>query len=111
MVVLIILNIILIVLLTILLIYFFRNNKKQDIDNHVCVNNDRHDKINRDEHNQRKKTKSERVFVGRFIDDEEYQQMISKRRSNISILLEEVNREYEHLKQLKNERTEGNNPR
>ena len=108
MIVLVILNIILIVLLTVMSIYFFRNNKNKDIDKYVCANDD---KNNVSEHTHRKKVKSDRVFVGRFIDDEEYQQMMDKRRSDISILLEDVTREYEHLKRLNNERTEGNNPR
>ena len=111
MVVLVILNIILIVLLTVMSIYFFRNSKNKDIDKCVCVNGDKHVENNVGEHIHRKKVKSDRVFVGRFIDDEEYQQMLSKRRSDISILLEDVTREYEHLKRLNNERTEGNNPR
>lgn len=111
MVVLIILNIILIVLLTIMSIYFFRNNKNKYIDKCVCINDYKHDKNNGGEHIHRKKVKTDRVFVGRFIDDEEYQQMMCKRRSDISILLEDVNRGYEYLKQLNNERTEGNNPR
>lgn len=111
MIVLVILNIILIVLLTVMSIYFFRNNKNKDIDKYVCANDDKYDKNNVSEHIHRKKVKSDRVFVGRFIDDEEYQQMMGKRRSDISILLEDVAREYEHLKQLNNERTEGNNPR
>ena len=43
---------------------------------------------------------SEHVFVGRFVTDDEYQQMIKSRKSDISILLEDVDREYEHLKEL-----------
>ena len=52
---------------------------------------------------QNKKINSEQVFVGRFITDEEYQQMMNNRRSDISILLEEVELEYEHFKELNNE--------
>ena len=44
--------------------------------------------------------KEERVFVGRLITDEEYQQMMKSRKSDIAILLEEVENEYEHLKEL-----------
>jgi hypothetical protein len=51
-------------------------------------------------HKEKRDPKSERVFVGRFITDEEYQQMSKNRRSDISILMEEVNKEYEHLKEL-----------
>jgi uncharacterized protein YxeA len=100
MVVLIILNIILIVVVIFFAAYFIKN-KKDDIKN-VCVNcdNDDNHEIEFDTHKQNKKIKSERVFVGRFVTDEEYQQMTKNRRSDISILLEEVNKEYEHLKEL-----------
>ena len=102
MVVLIVLNIILIVAVIFLAVYLIKN-KKDDIKN-VCVNcdndEDDNDEIELDKHKQNKKIKSERVFVGRFVTDEEYQQMTKNRRSDISILLEEVNKEYEHLKEL-----------
>jgi uncharacterized membrane protein len=104
MVSLIILNIILIIVLVFLLIYLFRNKKnintKDDCEKNESVN-----------HNQNNKNDCERVFVGKFITDEEYQQMMKFKRSDISILLEEVDNEYEHLKDLINERTEGNNKR
>ena len=35
-----------------------------------------------------------------FYSDEEYQQMMKNKRSDISILLDEVDKEYEHLKEL-----------
>lgn len=100
MIVLIVLNIILIVAVIFLAVYLIKN-KKDDIKN-VCVNcdNDEDDEVEFDIHKQNKKIKSERVFVGRFVTDEEYQQMTKNRRSDISILLEEVNKEYEHLKEL-----------
>lgn len=103
MVVLIVLNIILIVAVIFLVIYLIKN-KKDDIKN-VYVNCDNSDEDDNDEikcviHKQNKKIKPERVFVGRFVTDEEYQQMTKNRRSDISILLEEVNKEYEHLKEL-----------
>lgn len=103
MVVLIVLNIILIVAVIFLAVYLIKN-KKDDIKN-VCVNCDNSDEddnyeIELDKHKQNKKIKSERVFVGRFVTEEEYQQMTKNRRSDISILLEEVNKEYEHLKEL-----------
>ena len=103
MVVLIVLNIILIVIVIFFVAYFIKN-KKDDIKN-VCVNCDNNEEDDNDEiefdiHKQNKKIKSERVFVGRFVTDEEYQQMTKNRRSDISILLEEVNKEYEHLKEL-----------
>lgn len=103
MVVLIVLNIILIVIVIFFAVYFIKN-KKDDIKN-VCVNCDNNYEDDNGEnefdiHKQNKKIKSERVFVGRFITDEEYQQMTKNRRSDISILLEEINKEYEHLKEL-----------
>ena len=97
MVVLIILNIILIISLVILIAYLFKN--KKDDAKKVCVD-DKCNEIEYDEHKQNNNLKSERVFVGRFVSDEEYQQMMKNRRSDISILLEEVNNEYEHLKEL-----------
>lgn len=93
MVTLIILNIILIVVLVFLLMYLFRNKKttytKDDCEKNESV-----------KHNQKNKNNSERVFVGRFITDEEYQQIMKSKRSDISILLDEVDNEYEHLKEL-----------
>ena len=56
--------------------------------------------IEKIKHIQKKEPKSESVFVGRFITDEEYQQMSKSKRSDISVLLEEVNKEYEYLKEL-----------
>ena len=92
----IILNIILIITLTILVLYIFKNNKNST--ENVSVNNKCSVESNED--NQNNNLNSERVFVGRFITEEEYQQMMKNRKSDISILLEEVNSEYEHLKEL-----------
>lgn len=100
MIVLIILNIILIVILIFLVFYIFRN-KKDGTKN--VQNKDVCDKNKRVKYKQNEIVNSEQVFVGRFITDEEYQQMMSNRRSDISILLEEVELEYEHLKELNNE--------
>ena len=96
---LVILNIILIViLLTIVVLYLFR--KKKDTNTHcvtsVCVSDDNCIEFKKQETN----INSEKVFVGRFITEEEYQQMMKNRKSDISILLDEVNSEYEHLKEL-----------
>jgi hypothetical protein len=97
---LVILNIILIViLLTIAVLYLFR--KKKDINTHcitsVCVSDDDNCiEFKKQETN----INSERVFVGRFITEDEYQQMMKNRKSDISILLDEVNSEYENLKEL-----------
>jgi hypothetical protein len=98
MVLLIILNIILIIALIILVIYLFRN--KKDSVNHVCVTDEGCLEIVKDTNVQNKNINSERVYVGRFVTEEEYQQMMKNRKSDISILLEEVNREYEQLKEL-----------
>ena len=95
-VVLIILNIILIIALIFLVLYIFKNNKKSTES--VCENVKCDVESNED--NQNNDLNSERVFVGRFVTEEEYQQMVKNRKSDISILLEEVNREYEHLKEL-----------
>ena len=92
----IILNIILIIALTILVLYIFKNNKNST--ENVCVNNKC--SVESDEDNQNNNLNSERVFVGRFITEDEYQQMMKNRKSDISILLDEVNSEYEHLKEL-----------
>lgn len=92
----IILNIILIIALTILVLYIFKNNKNST--ENVCVNNKC--SVENNEDNQNNNLNSERVFVGRFVTEDEYQQMMKNRKSDISILLDEVNSEYEHLKEL-----------
>ena len=94
---LIILNIVLIILILFLVLYIFRN--KKDNTSSVCVNEGCLE-IKKSEHKQKNKLNTDRVFVGRFITDEEYQQMMYKKRSDVSILLEDVNNEYEHLKEL-----------
>ncbi len=96
--ILIILNIILIILLIFLVFYIFRNKKDNTKKDNICY--DGCDNIKSVEHTQKNKFNNERVFVGRFVTDEEYQQMMKKRRSDISILLSEVDKEYEHLKEL-----------
>jgi isopentenyldiphosphate isomerase len=108
MVTLIILNIILIILLVFLLVYILRSKKNNLKNVYVNHDNENHDYINDNSvceitlnKNKRKiKNKSDRVFEGRFVTDEEYQQMMKYKRSDVSILLEEVEREYEHLKEL-----------
>lgn len=98
-VLLIILNIILIVLFSILIWYIIKSNK-HDIK---CVCKDDNCEINESikiNNEQKNKSNKERVFIGRFISDEEYQQMTKNRRSEISILMEELHAEYEHLKEL-----------
>ena len=97
MVALIILNIILIILLIFLVIYLFRN-KKGDAKN-ICTNDEECD-VEICEYEKKKNKKTDRVFEGRFVTDEEYLQIKNSKRSDISILLEEVNSEYEHLKEL-----------
>lgn len=98
MIALVILNIILIIILVFLLIYLF-NNKKDNVKSD-CTINECSDEIEIIDFKQNKKIKSDRVFEGRFVTDEEYQQMMKYKRSDVSILLEEVEREYEHLKEL-----------
>lgn len=92
----IILNIVLIISLIFLVLYIFKKNK--NITENVCVNNNCSVESNED--NQNNNLNTERVFVGRFVTEEEYQQMMKNRKSDISILLDEVNSEYEHLKEL-----------
>ena len=102
-VVLIILNILFIILLTILSLYIIKSNNK--CDNSVCIKND---EIKRNENSeivevnneQKNNLTSEKVFNGIFITDEEYQQMMKNRRSDISLLIEDLHNEYEHLKEL-----------
>jgi uncharacterized protein YxeA len=102
-VVLIILNILLIILLTILSLYIIKSNKCDD--NSVCIKDD---EIKRNENSeivevnneQKNNLTSEKVFNGIFITDEKYQQMMKNRRSDISILIEDLYNEYEHLKEL-----------
>lgn len=101
MVLLIILNIILIILLLFLILFFVRNNKSEQ--KNICANNNEHcvNKIDKSEnHKQKNISNLKKVFVGRFVTDEEYLQMEKNRKSDISIILEDINREYEHLKEL-----------
>ena len=106
---LIILNIILIIIiLTILAFYIFRNkkdaieNKKDAIENkkdaieRICENEDTCCEVDISKNRQNKKIKQDRVFDGRFVTDEEYQQMIKSKKS----LIEELYNEYEHFKEL-----------
>ena len=92
----IILNIILIIALIFLVLYIFKKNKNST--ENVCVNNNC--SVENNEDNQNNNLNSERVFVGRFVTEDEYQQMMKNRKSDISILLDEVNSEYEQLKEL-----------
>jgi hypothetical protein len=97
MVALIVLNIIMFILLIFLFIYFLRNKKNIAKNNSI---DEECDDIECVEYKHNKISNSEHVFVGRFVTDDEYQQMIKSRKSDISILLEDVDREYEHLKEL-----------
>ena len=96
MVALIVLNIVLIITLVFLVLYIIGN--KSDNTKSVCVSNGNEKEIV--DYKQNKKINSDRVFEGKFITDEEYNRMIKYRRSDISILLEELNSEHEHLKEL-----------
>lgn len=101
---LIVLNIILIVVLSVLVFYIIKSNNisikgifKKDIKH----KSNKIEKIEEDvKSNNKNNLEKERVFIGRFVTDEEYQQMSKSRRGNISVLMEELNNEYEHLKEL-----------
>ena len=102
MIILIVLNIILIIIVIFLTLFLFKNKKKNVKG--VCVNNDICGEIEKGKHKQDTKSKSERVFVGKIVTDEEYQQIIkNQRKDSISSLMQEVNIEYERLNKLKNE--------
>ena len=98
------LNIILIALLSILVFYIIKTNNisikgifKKD-NSCMC---DKIEEIEEDEEiDNENNLEKERVFVGRVITDEEYQHMVKSRRSDISVLMEELQNEYEHLKEL-----------
>jgi hypothetical protein len=100
MVILIVLNVVLIIFLIFLVLYIFRKKynvtKKSCVVDKTCIIDE--NKIV--ENKQKNNKKQERVFVGRFVTDEEYKQMMKNRRSDISILMEELNNEYEHFKEL-----------
>jgi hypothetical protein len=88
------------IILIIALIFLSIDKNKGNGGNISVVNKNKNNKIKSVVHKKNKKINSDRIFEGRFITDEEYQQMIKNRRSDISILLEDVNREYEYLKEL-----------
>ena len=95
----IILNIILIFTVVFLTWFLFKEKKNEVKD--VCVN-DSCGEIKKGKHKQNQKTKSERVFEGRFVTDEEYLQMTKNKKNSISNLMEEIEIEYEYLKKLNN---------
>ncbi len=98
---LIILNIMLIISLIVLVLYFFKSKKDNNTKNVVINNNNKYCEIEIDKHKQNNDLYfPERVFEGRFVTDDEYRQMMKNRRSDISVLMEDVNKEYEHLKEL-----------
>ena len=98
------LNIILIALLSILVFYIIKTNNISIKGIFKKDNSCRCDKIEEIEEDEEidneNNLKQERVFVGRVITDEEYQHMVKNRRSDISVLMEELQNEYEHLKEL-----------
>jgi uncharacterized protein YxeA len=112
MVALIVLNIILIILLVFLLVYILgskknnlknvyvnHDNENHDDENHDYINDNSVCEITRNKNKQKTKNKSDRVFEGRFVSDDEYNQIMKYRRE-VSNLWKEVEREYEHLKEL-----------
>ena len=98
MVTLIILNIILIIILVFLMIYVF--NYKKDNRKKVYVNIEKSDVVKKNKHKKNTKIKSEKVFDGVFITDEEYQEIVKNRKGDISKLLDELYKEYEQFKDL-----------
>ena len=80
-------------------LYFFVNKKDKLKKDCVDVNS-RRNNIKKEKYKKTEELQSNRVFVGKFITDEEYQQMIKCKKSYNSILLEEIESEYEHLKEL-----------
>jgi hypothetical protein len=101
---LVVLNIILIALLSVLVFYIIKFNNisiKGIFKKYIKHKSDKIEKIEEViEINNENNLEQERVFIGRFVTDEEYQQMVKSRRGNISVLMEELNNEYEHLKEL-----------
>jgi hypothetical protein len=98
MVTLIVLNIILIIAFIFLLAYIFWN--RIECVKYKCENDEVCKKNENVNHKENKKINSHKVFNGRFISDEEYEQIMKFRKSDVSILMEELEREYEHLKEL-----------
>lgn len=86
------------------MIYLLRN--KKDVVKNVCKNNNEYKeennevKIKKGKHKQKNKIKPEREFVGRFISDDEYQQLSKNKNNGISNLLKIIDEEYEYLKEL-----------
>ena len=102
-VVLIILNIILIVLLTVLAFYIIKYNKFGVKD--VCKKDnkckkDENIEIIENNNEQKNNSTQEKVFIGRIVTEEEYQKMMKNRKSDISVLIEDLNKDYEYLKEL-----------
>lgn len=95
MITLVVLNIILVISLVVLLIYLFGNKKDSIKKDSIHV-----DEIKNINSKKNKKINSDRVFEGRFITDEEYNQMIKLKRNDYAFSFEEVELEYEHLKEL-----------
>ena len=105
MVVLIVLNIILIIVVIFFALYIINNKKDGGKNVHVdCVVNDVK-VIDENEENtytqKREHNNTERVFVGEIITDEEYQQLSQNTKSEISILKEEIIKEFEYFKELR----------
>ena len=91
-------------MLSILVFYIIKSNNisfKGIFKNDVVCKCDKNEKNNEVvEIDNENNLEQERVFVGRVITDEEYQHMVKNRRSDISVLMEELQNEYEHLKEL-----------
>jgi uncharacterized protein YxeA len=106
MVALIVLNIILIIVVIFFALYIINNKKDGGKNVHVdCVVNDINvideNENKKNIHTQKRGHNTERVFVGKIITDEEYQQLSQSTKSEISILKEEIIKEFEYFKELR----------
>lgn len=104
MVALIVLNIILIIVVIFFALYIINNKKDSGKNVHIdCVVNDVNviDENKENTHTQKREHNTERVFVGKIITDEEYQQLSQSTKSEISILKEEIIKEFEYFKELR----------
>jgi hypothetical protein len=106
MVALIVLNIILIIVVIFFVLYIINNKKDSGKNVHVdCVVNDINvideNENKKNTHTQKREQNTERVFVGKIITDEEYQQLSQSTKSEISILKEELIKEFEYFKELR----------
>lgn len=105
MVILIVLNIILIIVVIFFALYIINNKDSGKNVHEDCVVNDVNiideNENKKNTHTQKREHNTERVFVGKIITDEEYQQLSQSTKSEISILKEEIIKEFEYFKELR----------